>query len=151
MKRPAFTLVELLVVIAVIGLLSTVAMVALNSSRAAARDAKRKADLLQISKAIDLYADANSSLPRNSTWCTYISNPSGSWGYDFQADLAPSYIGKVPLDPAAGGQIGDYVYYNIDDISKYRLCANLEQATGNSYSLCSGSLTRNYCLTPNGT
>lgn len=150
MSRRAFTLVELLVVIAIIGLLSTVAVVSLGTARAKSRDAKRQADILQLSKAIDLYLDANGSLPRVTTWCTTISNTNNNWGPDFQADLAP-YLARVPLDPLAANQIGDYIYYNIDDVSKYRLCANMEQATGNSYPLCGGSYTRNYCLTPNGT
>jgi prepilin-type N-terminal cleavage/methylation domain-containing protein len=148
MPRRAFTLVELLVVIAIIGLLSSVAVVGMNSARVASRDAKRKADLYQISQAIELYNDINGSLPRVTTWCTYISNPTNNWGPDFQADLAP-YLAKVPLDPIAAGQTGDYIFYNTDDVSKYRLCANLEKPTGISYTVC-GSLTRNYCLIPNG-
>jgi len=55
MRRKAFTLVELLVVIAIIGLLSTIAVVALGSTRVNARNIQRKANLVQISKALELY------------------------------------------------------------------------------------------------
>ncbi len=54
MKRSAFTLVELLVVISIIGLLSTVAVVATNSSRNKARYARTIADMEQIAKAVEL-------------------------------------------------------------------------------------------------
>ncbi len=52
-----FTLIELLVVIAIIGLLASVVLVALNSARAKARDTKRRADLAQVSKALEFYYD----------------------------------------------------------------------------------------------
>lgn len=57
--RSGFTLIELLVVISIIGLLSTLAMVALNSARVKSRDAKRAADMQQIQTAMALYFDTN--------------------------------------------------------------------------------------------
>lgn len=149
--RAAFTLVELLVVIAIIGLLSTVAVVAMGSSRANARDAKRKSDLTSISKAIEIFIDANGDPPRSAGWCTYISNPNSGYGAAFQADIAP-YLPKTPLDPTKANQLGDYLYFNIDNKTRYRLCANLEKATGLSFdhSYCDGGTVYNYCITPNG-
>lgn len=53
-----FTLVELLVVISIIGLLSTLAIVSLGSAREKARDARRISDIKQIQTALELhYAD----------------------------------------------------------------------------------------------
>jgi len=54
MNKKGFTLIELLVVIAIIGLLSTMAVVSLNSARVKARDARRLADVRQLSIAIEL-------------------------------------------------------------------------------------------------
>ena len=51
------TLIELLVVISIIGLLSTLAVVAIGDSRTKSRDAKRLADLKQVQNAMDLFAD----------------------------------------------------------------------------------------------
>ena len=149
MKRRAFTLIELLVVISIIGLLSTIAVVATNSSRIQARDVKRKADLRQISQAIELFADANSRLPYGAGWCTYISN--GAYGTGFQTNLAP-YLAHLPLDPTLHGQLGDYFYDSLDSSTKYALCAKLEAATGNSYDYtgCTGGSIYNYCIYPNG-
>jgi len=52
-----FTLIELLVVISIIGLLSTLAVVSLNTSRAKARDARRVSDLKAVSTASEVYRD----------------------------------------------------------------------------------------------
>lgn len=54
-NRKGFTLVELLVVIAIIGLLATIAFIALNQARAKARDAKRVSDVRELASALELY------------------------------------------------------------------------------------------------
>src|SRR3989338_4058187 len=66
-KFSGFTLVELLVVISVIGLLASVILVSLNSARTKARDSRRKADLAQITKALELYYDTYGGYP-TSAW-----------------------------------------------------------------------------------
>ena len=53
-KHNGFTLIELLVVVSIIGLLSTMAVVSLNSARKKARDASRVSDVKQLSKLIDV-------------------------------------------------------------------------------------------------
>lgn len=58
-----FTLMELLVVISIIGLLSSLAIVSLSSARAKARDALRKADMAQLRTALSLYFDDNKRYP----------------------------------------------------------------------------------------
>ncbi len=55
MKKKGFTLIELLVVIAIIGILATVSVIALQASRSRARDAKRLADVKQLTSALALY------------------------------------------------------------------------------------------------
>jgi prepilin-type N-terminal cleavage/methylation domain-containing protein len=110
LKRQAFTLVELLVVISIIGLLSAIATVSMNSARVNARNQKRKADLVQISKALELYYTHYGTYPSTgvsgccswwgatSTFGSHASSGSGGW----IPDLAPTYIGQLPNDPNMG-------------------------------------------------
>lgn len=53
-NEKGFTLIEMLVVIAIIGLLSSVVVIGLGGSREKARDARRIADMQQIQNALEL-------------------------------------------------------------------------------------------------
>lgn len=64
MKRlKGFTLPELLIVIAIIGLLSAIGFFSLNLVKARARDAIRAADMDQLVKALDLYNNTTGAYP----------------------------------------------------------------------------------------
>lgn len=56
-----FTMIELLMVIAIIGLLAAIGIYTLGTVKARARDAVRVADVDQLRKALDLYANDNDS------------------------------------------------------------------------------------------
>jgi general secretion pathway protein G len=55
LKKPAFTLVEMLIVIVIIGILAAALIPRLTSARSRANDTARKADLQQIATAIVAY------------------------------------------------------------------------------------------------
>jgi len=98
-----FSLIELMVVIAIIGLLSSLVLATLASARKKSRETKRKADLVQLGKALELYYNANNGYPTTaSVWFGTSANggsktTSGATAYI--PGLTPTYLGNLPLDP----------------------------------------------------
>src|SRR5258708_37539008 len=61
--RQGFTLIELLIVIAIIGILSSLLFVNFSGARERARDSKRKTDLTEIKNALQLYYNDYGKFP----------------------------------------------------------------------------------------
>lgn len=106
--RSGFTLIELIVVIAIIGLLASILTTWLNDTRKKSRDARRIADLKQIQLATQLYFDKNASYPANLTL------------------LVPTFIATIPKDPV--GNVS-YIYEQTQGGASYHIGANLEDPT----------------------
>ena len=62
-KRKGFTLIELMVVVAIMGLLAALAVISLNNARERARDARRISDIKQIQTALEMYYLDNHGYP----------------------------------------------------------------------------------------
>lgn len=63
-----FTLIEILVVVAIMGLLASVVLVGLGSFRTRGRDARRIADLRETQNALELYNLKEQKYPEQSSW-----------------------------------------------------------------------------------
>jgi prepilin-type N-terminal cleavage/methylation domain-containing protein len=142
-SKKGFTLIELLVVIAIIGILATLAVVALQQIRANARDAKRVADVKQISTALELYFNDKQDYPE-------AISELQTEGYVSQLPEAPT-----PADGECSQEDNRYYYYKQEDGRSYHLYFCLKGSTGNlpqgsSYITPNGiknegSLSRGYC------
>ena len=115
-RSRGFTLVELLVVVAIIGLLATLSVLALGSARVRARDAKRLSDIKTVQTALELYHNDQGRYPvgRPSIPSANIELGSGeasvltSVGFEAAPSVgATGYILKVPRDPLV---TQNYVY-----------------------------------------
>lgn len=117
-KNKGFTLIEILVVVAIIGVLATISLVALNTSRAKARDARRIEDVKKIALALEQYASDNGDYPLMD-WA--YSTPKTPWGTDNNnwlvlGEMLSPYIAKLPVDPINDYSKGYYYTY----IKSYR-------------------------------
>jgi type II secretion system protein G len=90
-----FTLVELMIVVAIIGILAAIAIPLYASVQARARVAKVQADLRTLASAVSMYQAHTGSLPSAITDLTVsVSNDLGQ--------TAGPFIGSVPTPPGGG-------------------------------------------------
>lgn len=109
--KKAFTLIELIVTVAIIAVLSVVAMVNYSGTRARARDIRRIQDLQKIAGALELIRQVGKTYPASTL------------------NLEPNYLQKVPKDPKA--PYSAYTYTRSGGNYKYTLTATLEEAKNN--------------------
>jgi len=129
-KNRAFTLIEILVVATIIVLLTAAGVVSYSVFLKQSRDLKRKADLGQISAALEMYRSTNDTYP--TTGLSQLTAPT-------------VYIQTVPTDP----KNPTYTYYYTATASDYTLGAYLENGVTTCVAAqCGGNC--NYCLGPYG-
>lgn len=114
-KSSGFTLLELLVVIFIIAIISTLAYVSMENARARARDARRLADVYMIRQALGYYKEVEMSYP--------VSLPEPP--QEFSGPSGKIYLSPMPSDPKTKLP---YSYSLLTD-DRYRLLFNLERST----------------------
>jgi len=138
-NNKGFTLVEVLVVVAIISILMTIMLPNFNTARLKGKDAKRKANMKQIQAALEMYkADQSNKL--------YPTNPGvvTKTGTNVLSALSLNYLPQFPTDPA--DPLYQFYYYTTDGGITYTLCGYLEyEADSEINSLCSG-VPANSCV-----
>ena len=111
-KNFGFTMIELLIVVATIGILGAMAIFAAKSQIAKGRDARRKSDLAKIQKALEDYMNDHGCYP-DSLEC----------GTDFSP-----YLTAIPCDPINSSYFNYFYSYNAAEGCKswYKIYARLE-------------------------
>ncbi len=105
-KQKGFTLIEMLVVIAIIGLLSSVIFASLKIGKTQANDARRLQDIKALGTAMDLYFADHNVYPFDTAGYTITSNQA-AWESQLGPELRP-YLPKMPQPPNQNA--GPYVY-----------------------------------------
>lgn len=112
-----FTLIELMVVIAIIGLLASIILVSLSTAQQKGRDARRIADLKEIETALELYYSDHNSYPVATTQTSAVTALTA---------LVPTYISNLTDDPLGGSY--HYVYLSTAGGTFYCLGSIIESA-----------------------
>jgi prepilin-type N-terminal cleavage/methylation domain-containing protein len=143
-EKRGFTLAELLVVIALMAVMATVALSSFTKSQKKGRDARRKQDLSEIRKALELYNQDNNEYPPT------LNSP-----LEHPTTEGVVYMVKVPSDPKSGYS---YIYDGeVDDGQGFRLHARLEYDKDSDINCPDGSgedcgvVNCNYVVTSPGT
>ncbi|MBI2326423.1 type II secretion system protein [Candidatus Collierbacteria bacterium] len=118
LKTYGFTLIELVIVMAIIATLTALATFNFSQARVRARDIQRKNELKAIQNALELYK--NDKMPQE-----YPATA------DLESALVTTYMPKLPVDPkekAADNSWMDYAYAWVDSLH-YTLQACLENTS----------------------
>jgi prepilin-type N-terminal cleavage/methylation domain-containing protein len=126
--QKAFTIVELIVVVAIIAILTAITTANFTTSKAKSRDTKRASDILQMQLALELFFDRCNQYP---TATAYVAAPLANAMPDIAAAngcpagiTLGSFIGKIPTPSTAN----DYAYSvnNASTPTDYILRAKME-------------------------
>jgi general secretion pathway protein G len=112
-QKQGFTLIEILIVVAIIAILASVVLVGLGPTQQQGRDARRVSDLREIQTGLELYYNKIGSYPAVTSWDDLTLALTG-------ADIG---VTQVPNDPSSGGT---YYYQSFNSAAAYVVGAKLE-------------------------
>jgi len=149
-----FSLIELLIVMGIITLLSTIVLVNINSARIKTRDTKRLTDIAEIRKALEFYYDKYEHYP-DPTSNPPVSDANhvlGNSGVVDQILETEKFMKDVPSDPKNNASF--YYYYdnnhvceNVTGTPAVLVIYNFEEDKFNNCTeVCGNSSTGDYCV-----
>ena len=101
MKKKGFTLVEILITLAIIGVIASIIAFSLTIIKQRSADTKRASDMGQIAKALELFYDKNAKYPGRLDNLVY-----------------EGFLPTVPFPPEGGVQI----FYSYVPLGENRIC-----------------------------
>lgn len=154
MNKRGFTLIELMVVMAILAILLAIGAGAFTSSMKKGRDATRKANLRAITNALDMYYNDKGKYPVGASGeikgCGTDAVPTVCGDGIFKDANNTLYMAKIPTDP-----VSSLKYYYVSATgAQYQIYAHLENsqdpalittsyncASGGGTSLCNWGLS----------
>jgi prepilin-type N-terminal cleavage/methylation domain-containing protein/prepilin-type processing-associated H-X9-DG protein len=159
-QRGAFTLVELLVVITIIGILVALLLPAVNSAREAARSTQCKNNLLQFGVATNHHEQQKGYFPSGGWGAAWVGDPNqgfgykqpGNWAYSLLPFMEQENVWKLGQSiPLTGGTTPRSVYIGeqVTTIISGYFCPSGRRANTYPYST-SGSVPATYDVSVSG-
>jgi prepilin-type N-terminal cleavage/methylation domain-containing protein len=123
-----FTLIEIMVTIAILGILSSVLIVGVVQSGKKSRDIDRQGDLRELQGAVELYKQRYGRYPTGCNGANAWSGQPGSTyacssGAQYIVDLAPEFLSALPFDKRLNGNNSGYAYYTNNNGTAYKIIA----------------------------
>lgn len=142
--KEGFTLIELLVVVTILAILATVGITSFRISQIKSRDAKRKSDLAQVQRALEMFYNDYGVYPV----ATAGTIQGLTWGTDeFNDPNDTVYMKELPKDPTGNPEYC-YATSALAPYTYYKLYARLENSQdpriGGPYTCPGGGDTYNY-------
>jgi len=148
--RRGMTLVEILVVVAIIGILAGLVTINLTSTRAKARDKKRIADVESIAQALTLYYSANRQYPKvnaNALLESFIMDDSSTApnnAYTLLSTFTTRYLQSKPSSPKQGLPTDSNTYRYQTTGTHYQVQTDLEVTSACGATAITADYTTGY-------
>ena len=136
--KKGFTLMEILIAIAIIAILTAIGIVSYGSINRGARNAKRKSDIGQIQSALELYRSDFGYYPAINT-----SSLDDAKNLENNADFI-TYLTVVPTDPRDNAYVYQATSLNVGQYYGYCIASMLEPSELVADTTCSGALPSGY-------
>lgn len=94
--KKAFTLIEILIVVAILGIMAAIVVPMFQDNTQKAKEAATKSNLKILRNAIELYASKNNGVPPGYSGNNSASIPSGAI---FMIQMVPDYLKTMPENP----------------------------------------------------
>lgn len=145
-SKSGFTILELLTVVAIIGILSAVALPNLMGTREHARDSERITEIAEIALGLELYYSTCRQYPNPAGGLTTGDSNGCPTGVTFG-----SFLSSVPTDPQGGsyryGTSGTFDDFVVGALLETNHKVLAEDSDNDIYSIpCSGP--NDYCVRP---
>ena len=157
--KKGFTLIEILIVVAIIAILASIVLIGLGPAQQSGRDARRLSDLHEIQNALELYYNKCGYYPGTANCASNADAASMAAVNTAVAGSALGVNSALPQDPSAGAT---YFYDSFNNGTTYTLGAKLENPnssvftnytpptnlpTGHACDGISGTKSQEYCIT----
>ncbi len=144
-----FTLIELMVVMVILGILTSIGALAYRTSQEKSRDIRRKSDVRQIASALEAYYNDKGKYPNDSFdgkiyGCGSNDASVCNWNQQFMDKNSTVYMQRLPNDPNSSRTY----YYDVGaQNNSYQLYARLENLKDNDVPKDASSNPQTYSST----